>query len=139
MKTLNSVLLVAVVGIMTSAASFAEMSEATRFKVPFAFDAAGISFAAGDYTVSTESQAQLVKLSALTGKQILLLDNHGGKRLNAGTKSVLVFHRYGDQFFLYQAAMAGADRASQFKQSIREKEISIARGAPSEVIVRAAD
>jgi hypothetical protein len=43
--------------------------------------------------------------------------------LNTTSRAKLVFHRYGDQYFLYQVWAAGATSGRQFPKSRSEREV----------------
>jgi len=44
-------------------------------------------------------------------------------KTRAQTKALLVFHRYGDQYFLVQVWAAGATTGRQFPQSKSERDV----------------
>jgi hypothetical protein len=50
----------------------------------------------------------------------------------------LVFHRYGDQYFLAQIWTAGNDRGRELPRTEREREVAMSYPAPQEVVVVAA-
>ena len=118
----------------------AKSVDGMRAQVPFDFHVAGRLVSAGDYTVkSLTADEQVLRISG--GKEIVTLTtNSGTERRNGEGRARLVFHKYGDQYFL--SAVWGADSIGRtLSESKRErnlrKELRAARGgiAPEMEIV----
>jgi len=74
--------------------------------VPFAFTVGHQTLAAGDYTVTAHHQSlQLARTDGHGGA--IVLTNATGGRSNDDPTPRLVFHRYGDRYFLSQAWIGG--------------------------------
>jgi len=95
-----------------------------KANIPFDFTVAGKKFAAGQYSI--------VRLNPSAGDQVLSIssvDDHSfpltipvDTRV-AKEKSTLVFHRYGDEYFLAQIWPAGATTGRAFFKSRRERQL----------------
>ena len=109
----------------------AKSVDGMRAQVPFDFHVGDRLVRAGDYTVkSLTADEQTIRLSS--GKEIAITATNSGKeRGNGEGRARLVFHKYGDQYFL--AAVWGADSTGRtLTESKRErnlrKELRVARG-----------
>ena len=97
-----------------------------KANIPFDFTVAGKKFTAGQYSI--------VRLNPSAGDQILSvssIDEHSrafpstipvSTRV-AREKSTLVFHRYGDEYFLAQVWPAGSTTGRAFYKSRRERQL----------------
>ena len=105
------------------AAHAVEAQEPVLANIPFAFTAGEVTLPAGEYRVE--------KLRI--GSPVLLIRNTEGKpgmmvmtsptSVNAPRgKSKLIFHRYGDQYFLSQVWTAGSATGIELRKSAKEKE-----------------
>ena len=108
--------------------------------IPFAFVAGQTTLPAGEYYVDTSSN-----------NSALLLTHRGNPNASAivltmtaptiepHSDSKLLFHRYGNRYFLSQCWMAGASSSRQLRKSEREKEIALVASipAPKQVLVTA--
>ena len=94
--------------------------------VPFDFSIADQKLPSGKYSVGRVRQN--------TNDMVLSIDDERGRSkavrmsipvrvFNAKDKATLVFHRYGDQYFLYQVWAAGDETGRQFPMSKTEREI----------------
>jgi hypothetical protein len=108
------------------ASANAQLSNPVRAKIPFGFSAGGRKFAAGEYTFS--------RLSELSDTKTMLVSNvDAGTRVYQSTlaaevltprnKSTLVFHKYGDQYFLEQIWIGGEQEGTQLPESRSERTI----------------
>ena len=125
---LTKVTLLSAMLLVTSVASAQGQSLANRItaNIPFDFSVGEKKLPAGTYSISRVNQnigdavlsvvdddghAKTIRLSSAT------------QRLHANSKATMVFHRYGDQYFLFQVWPAGATTGRQFSRSRREREI----------------
>ena len=97
-----------------------------KANIPFDFTVAGKKFAAGHYSIDRASQANGDLVLQISGRE-----NHSTvfpitspvETFTARDKSVLVFHRYGDEYFLAQVWRAGATTGRAFTKSHRERQL----------------
>jgi len=109
-----------------AASAKAQSGSGLRANVPFDFTVAGKSFAAGHYSITRASQT-----SGDLVLDINSLDQHARAfpittRLQTQTprdQSVLIFHRYGDEYFLAQVWAAGSTTGRAFTKSRRERQL----------------
>ena len=116
----------------------AKSVDGMRAQVPFDFHVGGSLVRAGKYTIkSLTADEQVIRLS--NGKEIATTTtNSGQERGNGEGRARLVFHKYGDQYFL--TAVWGSDSNGRtLSESKRErnlrKELTAARGGAVEAEV----
>jgi hypothetical protein len=80
-----------------AAASLAGSGTTLKAKVPFAFTIGAKSVPAGIYEVY-ELRPGLIRIGGAQGNQLLLTNQ--GTQVGDNNSAKLVFHRYGDQYFL---------------------------------------
>lgn len=109
-----------------------------RAQVPFRFVVGDQTYAAGEYAVKT-----LVAYSNLTYVGNRTEDKSAmavTQPVDSGTpakNTVLLFHRMGNTYFLYQVWAEGSRVGLEFRQSQREKELAMNRTKPETVRVAA--
>ena len=92
--------------------------------VPFEFSVGNSTFPAGEYVVNCANPSSAARVLRITSKDggrsvvIQATDTIGKLQDNAR----LVFHRYGDQYFLAQAWMAADNTGLAVRKSRGEKE-----------------
>jgi hypothetical protein len=127
-RTLTMVLVsVMATVVMVGAAQGQSLASKIRINIPFDFTVGDYKLPAGEYAVG---RAQLP-----SGDAVLLVSslNHQGNvfRLTNTAQSVepkhvntLVFHRYGDEYFLYQVWPKGATVGREIPKSRGEREVA---------------
>jgi len=98
--------------------------------VPFAFSVAGQQFPAGHYTLTAKDD--FIGIFG-ANKQVLFVPTHAAVR-SATDDTKLVFHRYGDTFFLSCVWMRGRNTGKELYRSRTERELA-ARQAEMELAV----
>jgi hypothetical protein len=99
-------------------------------EVPFAFNVAGQQLPAGHYIVT--SQDGFIRIFSAS-KQGLFVPTHTAVRA-ASEQSKLVFHRYGDTYFLSCVWVKGTTTGKELYPSRAEREVA-ARQAEMELAV----
>ena len=108
-----------------------------RADVPFDFTIDKTSYAAGNYDIralSTISEALL--LSSDKERRALVLP-HACTKMQGAKDTVLVFHRVGDEYFLYQIWVQGSDMGREFPAPQREAQLARNGEKSQEIIVAA--
>ncbi len=101
LRTLLVFVISSLCGIMT--ASLGAQSLPTRFNVPFEFAVGAKTLPAGDYKVVLGSNRNgLVEIQSADGHSTLFTLTHNADAGAPGAEPTLIFHRYGDQYFLEQ-------------------------------------
>jgi len=104
------------------------LSNPVRANVPFDFTLGDKKFSAGDYYIiraRTNSGDLVLRVSSVTG-------NRGAFQLTSGLRTsapkksdTLIFHQYGDQYFLSEVWPAGANAGRMFFESRDEREARV--------------
>ena len=93
--------------------------------IPFGFILNGATLPAGEYSVtSMDVRGQVLEFSDLNSHHNNLIISNSCRSLKAATKTKLVFHRYGDRYFLKQVWVAGNDAGRELPTSRREEEVA---------------
>src|SRR5262249_36532270 len=106
--------------------------------VPFAFAVGKTALPAGEYRIDslgTENRVLLIR-SMDQNAQASTISNTG-RSLEKSDQTKLVFHRYGDRYFLAEIWVQGYSSGHQLPQSKREKEFMAARRVPDKITVAA--
>lgn len=105
-----------------------------RANIPFDFNISEKKLPAGEYSVGraiNHSDDLLVSISDREGRSKAIRLSNAVVRSRPNGKGLLVFHRYGDQYFLFQVWPAGATVGREFQKSKSEREVQkqLARNA----------
>ena len=123
-------------------AACANAQTVAKADIPFGFVVDKATLPAGTYSIdsiSNTSSTEILALRSLDGRVgMLLMPNHQTTSANPSPDSRLVFHRYGDQYFLSQIWVAGESRGRELKVSRREAEVAKNQQTSEDVIVMAA-
>ena len=127
-KLIPKVALLSAMLIFTSAAITHAQSLANRprFNVPFDFVFGEKKFAAGKYSIGRTvngADDTMMSIADNDGRSKAVLLSNAVIKTRAQTRALLVFHRYGDQYFLVQVWAAGATTGRQFPQSKSERDV----------------
>jgi hypothetical protein len=114
--------------IFTAAATTQAQSLANRprFNVPFDFAFGEKKFTAGKYSIGRTlngSDDTMLTIADTDGRSKAVSLSNAVIKTRAHTHALLVFHRYGDQYFLVQVWAAGATTGRQFPQSKSERDV----------------
>lgn len=97
-----------------------------RANIPFDFNISEKKLPAGEYSVGraiNHSDDLLVSISDREGRSKAIRLSNAVVRSRPNGKALLVFHRYGDQYFLFQVWPAGATVGREFQKSKSEREV----------------
>jgi hypothetical protein len=100
--------------------------------VPFEFIANGKTMPAGKCTITTQGDGVKV-LWIRSGNENLLAVPHDTESLKASEKTVLVFHRYGNHYFLASISREGQTRGYEFPLQKMEAELRAQNAAEKDV------
>src|SRR6476659_3663246 len=85
------------------ASANAQLSIPIRAKIPFDFNVGDKKLPAGEYTfrrLSEFSDSKMMSVSSVDASSRMFQSTLGAQVLTPKNESTLVFHRYGDQYFL---------------------------------------
>ncbi len=120
----KTLLITAVLALLVSTAASAQ-SVNLEVTVPFNFIVNRATLPAGEYKLTSAADAGTVlaisNLDSRTTRYVLSNACMSGK---SASKTQLVFHRYGDRYFLSQIWIEGNDSGREIPQGAREKEVA---------------
>jgi hypothetical protein len=124
MKKAFSFALVAASLLLASGAQAQEMR--VKAEVPFDFTIDNDSYPAGSYDIrQTLANTPTLLNVSLDGKMgSAWVGSNGCLSIEPAEKTVLVFHRVGDEYFLYRIWVAGKTTGREFPQPKRERELA---------------
>ena len=124
MKSSIGILSVATVAVVLAAPLAAQTIKVTA-DVPFDFMVAGRAFPAGDYRVSADPAAMSGVRVWGGNAGVLALAQHTTSSPKERTgQALLIFHRYGEQYFLSRIVDGYLDTGVEIPTSRTEKELS---------------
>ena len=97
-----------------------------RANIPFDFTVADKKLSSGKYSIGRAMRASddtVLSISDVDGSLRAIRSSSAAQTLQAREKATLVFHRYGDQYFLFQVWPAGETTGRQFYKSRSERDI----------------
>jgi hypothetical protein len=102
----------------------AQLTYQVRAQVPFDFSIGDKKLQAGQYTFSRLSaDNRVILVSNVDDNTSMFQSTFGAQVLTPQNESKLVFHRYGDQYFLEQIWTAGEREGLQMRESRTERTI----------------
>jgi hypothetical protein len=107
--------------------------------VPFAFTVANTEMSAGNYVITSVSDSAIVVINRSKGTSVISLF-HSEQPRNNNDATKLVFHRYGDKYFLSQVARGSGETVIQLPISKQENEAQVQNAgsvSDKEVVVAA--
>ena len=136
MKNLRSILLALTVLLLATAAQ----AQTTNVKasIPFDFVVADHAYSAGEYTVTSLSQASAaIRIDSADESEKGLTLSNACQKAQPAAQTILVFQRLGDNYFLYQVWTAGNSLGREIPMSKAEVQIAKNYSKPELVIVAA--
>jgi hypothetical protein len=94
-----------------------------KVNVPFSFIVNHATLPAGEYSVDSLGD-RVLAIRGLTSKTTNLVISNSCEMLKPAGQTKLIFHRYGDRYFLNQIWVAGMDAGHQIPVNSREKEVA---------------
>jgi len=118
--------------LFTAATLFAQTESQRLMKVniPFAFSVEDHSMPAGEYLVLTVTPERSIRIVSADGKHSATVNTLPNYAKSPSETSRLVFHNYGDEYFLSQVWTAGQNVARNPLSSKRAMEIASSGGMP---------
>ncbi len=112
-------------GLLLVGASASAQTVNMKVNVPFNFIVNGATLPSGEYNIQglgTAGNAMSIVSSDKSVKSLALAGRCESLKTSEQTK--LVFHRYGDRYFLSQIWMAGNNAGHEIPKSRRESEVA---------------
>jgi hypothetical protein len=135
MKMLRSIALV--FGLLLGAASAFAQSTHVRANVPFAFKLGDKTLPAGEYTINSIDAAGFnLEIRNYDRRTAALVMSRANSRNTDAPKTILVFQRYDDQYFLSEIWLEGQQTGRRIPVKLVPQQLAN-RQAPETVIVAA--
>jgi frataxin-like iron-binding protein CyaY len=127
-KLLAKISLLGAIVVVTMVGSAQAQSLAYRIRanIPFDFSIGDKKLSSGKYSIGrarTNSDDTTLSILDGDGRSKANTLSHAVQTLRSKDKTTLVFHRYGDQYFLYQVWIAGETTGREFSISRNERDI----------------
>ena len=118
------------------ASANAQLSIPIRARIPFDFNVGDKQLPAGEYTfsrLSGFSDTKIMSVSSVDASTRVFQSTFEAQVLIPKKDSTLVFHKYGDQYFLEQIFLGGEREGTQIAESRSERTIrrQLAQGQQS--------
>ena len=123
MKSARTLIMICL--LFTAARVFAQMrssQQLMKVNIPFAFGVEDQSLPAGQYLVFTVTPERSIRLTSTDGKHSAIVNDLPNHASEPSPTSRLVFHRYGNEYFLAEVWTAGQDVARNPLSSKRAME-----------------
>jgi hypothetical protein len=116
--------LLAALVLLAAGSAYAQLSsKPIKVNIPFDFRAGNITLPAGEYRLDTIYATGSLVLSG-TDSQRMLVHFNAAETLVASSSTKLIFHRYGDRYFLHEVWVQGENRGRELPATRLEKEIA---------------
>src|SRR6516162_6176185 len=129
-RTACMTLITLTLALMALATANAQKTSAT-VNIPFSFTVDDVRMPSGEYTISSSSE-RVVNLQHVGGPEAKATMTNNGSSTKSDGRAKLVFHKYGNAYFLSAAWLPNSDHAREFYASTNE--IQIARGGGQDVV-----
>ena len=129
-----------VFGLLLVAACANAQSVNVKANVPFDFVVGNVTIPAGAYSIQSINDSigsPTLVIRSANNKVARLVGSNGAENLNPAATSHLLFHRYGDTYFLAQIWMQGERHGRELTQTRRETEMAKNLRLSEDVIVLA--
>ena len=111
--------------LMLAAVSAYGQTVLVKANIPFNFSVTGATLPAGEYTIQSltgDGMVLSIRDSDMKAQEMVLAIECESR--NDAQQSKLVFHRYGDRYFLAQVWVAGRNLGHRIPKSPRETEVA---------------
>ena len=126
MKTIRTLLTIALLAGAVSAYAQAQFGPPLRISVPFSFTVENQSFPAGNYVISSiqmESR-DVIQLRSADSKHATFVRTHPTYEVNRAAHTELIFEHYGTMYFLRQIRTQGDATGRELLLSNSGKELA---------------
>lgn len=109
--------------LVTTAAS--AQSIKVQANIPFAFVVNHATLPAGEYTVNTvDIEGKVLAIADANGKSRNLVIANSCQKLETANQTSMVFHRYGNRYFLKRIWVQGNNVGHEIPATPREREVA---------------
>jgi len=108
-------------------AAYVHAGPSVTAQIPFAFHVGDSILPSGSYTTDTSIAAGgVLLLRSADGKSSVMVLSNGVPSPAGPAQAKLIFHKYGDDYFLFQVWTGSGDTGRELPESRREKELAAA-------------
>ena len=134
----NRLLILSMFAAMSTASIHAQEPLKLKLNIPFSFHVGKSAMPAGMYTLQNGKTAKgILTVRADSGAGTINIGTIPDYPSNPPAAGKLVFHKYGEEYFLYQVWTPGSDRVARLHESPREADL-VAKGKnPDETVLTA--
>jgi hypothetical protein len=111
------------VALLVAASMYAQGSQMT-VQVPFAFHVGASMLPSGEYKVDTSVTPSVVSLRSFEAKSSVMIQTNAVQTFATSSQGKLIFHKYGDEYFLSQIWKPGENTGRELPKSQREIEVA---------------
>jgi hypothetical protein len=117
--------LVGLLGLFVPPAARAQVDATIEADIPFAFHAGEAQMPPGKYRLYSpeDSYGRVMEIRSVGGSEAALFEVFGTEDRNPAHDSELVFHKYGDNYYLWRIVESGSQTGDQVPVSRSEKSL----------------
>jgi len=126
LKGLTMLMLVLGLALVSAVVANGQGGEKLIAQLPFDFIVGNKTLASGQYhvrVVNTAGDALVIRSDNAKEQALCLTDNTGQEKDKSKAETRLVFHRYGNRYFLAQVWIAGSDVGRELRKTRQERAI----------------
>ena len=116
--------------LMAMVPAYAQKTSAT-VNIPFAFTVDDVRMPAGEYCIASPSE-KVISIQRVGGSEVKVTLTTSGSAARTTGPAKLVFHKYGNAYFVAEAWMPNSDHVQEFFASANE--IQVARNGRQDVV-----
>ena len=119
--------------VIGAASLYAQSVHELRVKIPFEFVVSNKTMEAGEYSLQTVATA--LQIRQRNGHLVAMVPYNSSPKAETFNEGQLLFHRYGDTYFLSEISMPFSNIGNKLFQTKRERELAQAGSSRQELAV----
>jgi hypothetical protein len=117
------ILTVAALVLMSLVPAYAQLKASATVNIPFTFTVDEIRMPAGEYLITSPSE-KVISIQRVGGTEVKVMLTTSGSVARQTGPAKLVFHKYGNAYFVAAAWMPKSDHPQEFFTSAAEIEVA---------------
>jgi hypothetical protein len=110
--------------VISLAAASVYAQQRVKAQIPFSFHVGDSVLPSGSYTADTIAAGRALLLKSADGKSSAMALSSSVQSPTGPTAAKLIFHGYGNEYFLFQIWTGGEDTGRELLKTRREKELA---------------